>query len=407
MRKKITKASVDAANYPVEGRVVWDTDLKGFGLKVTPNNTKTYIFQYRMGGRGTRSRTLTIGRHGSPWTPEKARKAAEEHAISVRQGNDPQSQKLTRRSDAEELAFDKYVERFISDHLEAKCRPSHAKEGARLLKKHATPHFRGTPLPSITKRDVTALLDNLRSHPGIAANTCKNLRKMFNWACERGELTQSPMDRMALPKGPAARERYLDDAELAALWRASLHFDHPYASLVRSLILLGQRRDEVGGMTWGELDIPSATWTLRGDRTKNAKQHIVPLSRQALAELKQSPFEEGYLFSITGERPLQNWSKLKRKLDPLFDEEAKKAELAKPERWTLHDLRRSVATGMQRIGEHADVVEAFSNREVRGGTSGRYQRHAYEQEKRAAAQRWADHVEALVSKSEEPMREAA
>jgi integrase len=405
VRKKLTKASVDAANWPVEGRVVWDTDLKGFGLRVTPNNTKTYIFQYRMGGRGTRCRTLTIGRHGSPWTPEKARKAAEEHSISVRQGNDPQSQKLMRRSDAEELAFDKYVERFVTDYLEVQW-PGSGVEAKRLLNREAVPHFRSTPLPSISKRDVTALFDKLKPRPGIAKNTSTALRRLFNWACERGELDHSPMDRVPLPKGPVARDRYLGDAELTALWKATLRFDHPYASLVRALILLGQRRDEVGAMTWEEIDVENAVWLLAKDRTKNNKAHAVPLSKQALAELQSSPHEEGFLFSVNGKKPLQNWSKLKIKLDKLFDEEAKKAGLEKPAAWKLHDLRRSVATGMQRLGEHVDTVEAFCNRQVREGVAGRYQRHAYEDEKRAAAQRWADHVEGLLAQQVEALKAA-
>jgi integrase len=254
---------------------------------------------------------------------------------------------------------------------------------------------------------VTALFDKLKARPGIAKNTSTALRRLFNWACERGELDHSPMDRVPLPKGPQARERYLDDGELAALWKATLRFDHPYSSLVRSLILLGQRRDEVGSMTWAEIDVDKATWLLAKDRTKNGRAHIVPLSRQALAELQLSPHEEGFLFSVTGEKPLQNWSKLKAKLDKLFDEEAKKAGLEKPAPWKLHDLRRSVATGMQRLGEHADTVEAFCNRQVREGVAGRYQRHHYEDEKRAAAQKWADHIEGLLIRQEDPLSEAA
>lgn len=406
MRKKLTKSAVDAAEWPIPGRVIWDTEVKGFGLSVTQKNTKSYIYQYRMGGRGTRSRTLTIGHHGSPWTPDLARKEAERHAISVRQGIDPQSQKLARRSDAVALAFDTYVERFITDYLEVKWPRFHA-EGARLLKREAVPHFRSTPLPSISKRDVTALFDRLKKRPGIAKNTSTALRRLFNWACERGELSASPMDRVPLPKGPKARERFLDDDELAALWKATLRLDHPYARLVRALILLGQRRDEVGAMTWEEIDERSATWTLARDRTKNARPHVVPLASQALAELKTSPFKTGYLFSVSGERPLQNWSKLKAKLDPLFEEEAKKARSSKPAHWTLHDLRRSVATGMQRLGVHADIVEAFSNRQVREGIAGRYQRHSYEDEKRGAAQRWVDHVEAIVSKGGKQRKAAA
>jgi integrase len=230
---------------------------------------------------------------------------------------------------------------------------------------------------------------------------------MFNWAVERGELETSPMDRIALPKGPDARDRYLDDGELAALWRATLRLDHAYAHLIRALILLGQRRDEVADMTWEEVDLDRAIWTIPGARTKNAKPHMLPLARQAIEQLKATGTSEGYLFSASGAQPIQNWSYWKRKVDKLFNEELSKAELPVAAPWKVHDLRRSVASGMQRLGEHRDVVEAFSNRQVREGVAAVYQRHDYRTEMEAAAQRWADHVEALLDERAEAKSQAA
>jgi integrase len=398
VKQKITKTVATNASYPVPGRVIWDTELSGFGLKVTPTNTKTYIFQYRMGGRGARSRTLTIGRHGSPWTPETARKEAERHFISVRQGIDPQSEKLSAKEDAISLAFDKYVERFVTGCLEKRW-PRFKDEGARLLRREAVPHFRATPLPSISKRDVTALFDKLADRPGIAKNTSTVLRRLFNWACQRGDLSASPMDRIVLPEGPGERDRFLDDSEIALVWRATLRLDHPYASLVRSLLLLGQRRDEVGEMTWDEVDLEKGVWFLPPERTKNGKPHSVPLSPAAITELKASPWRGGYVFSVSGDKPIANWSYWKRKLDTLIAKDAQKANVPLPAPWRLHDLRRTVGTGMQRLGEHTDVIEAFCNRQVREGVSGIYQRHDYEMEKRRAAERWSEHVTHVVTQS--------
>jgi integrase len=407
MQAKLTKRVVDEAKPGVNDLLIWDTQLKGFGLKVTPTGTKTYLYQYRIGGRAGKTRRVTIGKHGSPWTPDTARDEAERHAFAVKkQGVDPQTVKLREREDAVSLAFDSYVERFISEYL-PEHRVRSGNEAARLLRREAVPHFRSTPLPAITKRDVTALFDKLKPRRGIAKNTSNALRKLFNWAVERGELDSSPMDRIALPKGPDARERYLDDGELTALWRASHRLDHPYPRLIRALILLGQRRDEVADMTWEEVDLDHAIWVIPGERTKNAKPHMVPLARQAIEELKATRARKGFLFSASGERPIQNWSYWKRKIDKLFKDELEKAELPPAAPWTIHDLRRSVASGMQRLGVHRDVVEAFSNRQVRDGVAGIYQRHDYRSEVRVAAQRWGDHVESLVSGPVELVGEAA
>ena len=118
MQAKLTKRVVDEARPGVNDLLIWDTQLKGFGLKVTPTGSKSYLYQYRIGGRAGKTRRVTIGKHGSPWTPDSARDEAERHAFAVKQqGVDPQSVKLRERTDAVSLAFDTYAERFISDYL--------------------------------------------------------------------------------------------------------------------------------------------------------------------------------------------------------------------------------------------------------------------------------------------------
>ncbi|GAA4718555.1 tyrosine-type recombinase/integrase [Sphingomonas lutea] len=407
MRAKLTKRVVDEAKPAVKATFIWDTQLKGFGLKIEPTGTKTYLYQYRLGGRGVTPKRISIGKHGSPWTPDTARDEAERHAFAVKQqGIDPQAVKQQGRNDAVTLAFDKYAERFIKEYLPQNWQ-RWQNEGARLLRREVVPHFRSTPLPSIAKRDVTALFDKLKNRPGIAKNTSTVLRKLLNWAVERGELDHSPMDRIALPKAPAARERYLNDHELAALYRATEKLDHPYSRAVRTLIFTGQRRDEVADMVWTEVDLNEAQWTIPATRTKNGKSHIVPLSTQVITLLKATGTKKGYLFTASGNGPIQNWSYWKRKIDKLFAAELAVTKLPPPLPWKVHDLRRSVHTGMQRLGEHRDVVEALANRAVREGVAAVYQRHDYRAEMQRAAQRWADHITALVSKKPDAVREAA
>lgn len=398
MRAKLTKRAVDDAKPAAKEYLVHDTLLSGFSLKVTPKGSKSYFYQYRIGGRAGRTRRITIGTHGSPWTPEKARAEAEKHAIAVKQGHDPQERRQEQRRDAVSLAFDKYAEFFIATCLEEKW-PRFKKEGARLLRREAIPYFGAKPLPSITKRDVTGFFDTLKKRPGIANNTSSVLSRLFRWAEDRGELPASPMYRMERPKSPEARERFLNDEELAALWTATLAINHPYCAMVRTLILIGQRRDEVAEMRWEEIDLSSATWKIPANRTKNKKAHLVPLSPMVIAELEATLFRQGWVFSVSGDKPMQNWSYWKRKIDPLFEAalSERSGEKTKPQGWVLHDLRRSVASGLQRRGHDRNVIEVLQNRALPGATANIYQRHDYLHEKRIAIIDWAQHVSEITS----------
>src|SRR5690606_12319419 len=110
---------------------------------------------------------------------------------------------------------------------------------------------------------------------------------LFGWAVQRGDITANPLKEMAKPEGPKARDRVLEDQELARVWRATSKVADPFGPMFRLLILTGQRRNEVTGMMWGELDRSSATWTIPASRAKNGIAHIVPLTPPARAELDQ------------------------------------------------------------------------------------------------------------------------
>lgn len=392
--ERLTKKIVEAA--PVTGAeyVVWDTTLSGFGLKVTKQGAKSYIFRYRMGGRGFPERRVTIGHPRKGMKVDDARGEAQQLAAMVRRGDDPRVQIERMKVDA----FGEYAEMFIATYLPENW-PKWQGEGARLLRREVIPHFGPTPLAAITKRDVTALFDRLAPRVGIARNVSTVLRRLFNWAVERGELERSPMDKIRLPKKPSVADRHLDDVEIAALWSATQAIDHAYAGVVRTLLLTGQRRDEVADMVWDEVDLEKALWRLPGGlRTKNGQPHDVPLADavvEQLAAFKTTGSE--YVFSPTGEGPITNWGYWKKRLDDEFQRVMVERGHLPPEHWKVHDLRRTVGTGMQRIGIDGDVVEAFHNRQVREGVAGRYQHHDYPVEKREAAEKWADHVVSLAT----------
>src|ERR1043165_3989848 len=152
---KITKRAVDALAAAASDLFLWDTDLKGFGLKVITKGAKTYLLQYRMGGRGTPTRRYTIGAHGSPWTPENARQRAQELLLLVRSGVDPAEAERAQRPFAVELAFDRYVDFFIERYAKREQTRSW-RQARQSLKLHAVRRLRSKPLPSIERREIAS-----------------------------------------------------------------------------------------------------------------------------------------------------------------------------------------------------------------------------------------------------------
>jgi integrase len=217
---------------------------------------------------------------------------------------------------------------------------------------------------------------------------------------------------MAKPAAPEARDRVLKDEDLLAVWKASEALKRPFGSFYRLLILTGQRRDEVAGMRWSELDRQSATWTIPADRAKNGKVHIVPLPAGVIAELDTlvtathvtacakalddtSWPKAGYVLTTTGRKPISGFSKAKAALDAAI---IKGCEGEPLDDWRVHDLRRTVATGLQRMGVRFEVTEAVLNHVsgAKGGVAGIYQRHDWKDEKKAALSAWAAYVSKLV-----------
>lgn len=396
---RITKRAVDALPLGPNDLFLWDDELKGFGLRLTPKGSKSYVFQYRMGGREAPSRRYTIGGHGSPWTPEKARKEAERLLIMVRQGIDPVQADQERRRQAVDLAFDSYVESFTNLYL--KKRWKQWQLGAGVLRREAVPVLRSKPLPRIKRSDLSPIWDRLQDRPAVARLTHATLRKLFRWAVNRGDLERSPLDGVEPPPPVAARDRVLSDEELVLAWKCSSKLGAPFSGFFKMLILTAQRREEVAGLDWSELDRAARVWTLPGYRTKNGKPQLVPLSQPAFQVLDDivggSPWpRQGLVFSTTGTTPISGFSKAKLKLDTLMQENLAAGADLKP--WRAHDIRRTVATGLQRLGVRFEVTEAVLNHlsGAKSGIAGVYQRHDWAAEKREALESWGSHVGCLV-----------
>lgn len=401
---RVSKQAVDAA----PAGFLWDDTLKGFGLRVTAAGARSYVYQYRLGGREAGTRRVTIGTHGSPWTPATAREEAKRLSILVGQGVDPMDADRERRRQSVDLAFASYVELFHRHYLIKEWKRA---DGAlAMLQRDAVPVLGKRPLPALRRADFTELWDRLAGRPATARLMHATLGRMFRWAIERGDLDHSPLAGAAAPRPVKSRDRVLSDWELAAAWEGAELIGEPFCNLFRLLILTGQRREEVAALRWNELDRAAALWTLPADRAKNDQRHMVPLAPAVVVILDDIAGAEhwpssGLLLTTNGRSPVSGFSRAKDRLDmAMAEREAERAhgesrESRPIEPWRTHDLRRTLATGMQQLGVRFEVTEAVLNHVSgsRSGVAGVYQRHSWAEEKRVALLAWADRVAELVA----------
>ena len=404
---KVTKRAVDELNAGTREDFLWDKDLRGFGIKIAKSGTKTYIYQYRMGGREAPTRRHTIGVHGSPWTPATARQEAERLAFDVAQGNDPNAAELERRRLAVDLAFEPY-----SDRFRATCGDSGwGRMVERTLRLHVVPSFKRKPLNTITRNNIAAVLDGIPAERiALKRNTFAVIRALFRWALNRGDIAHSPCDGMDTPKAVIPRDRVLSDTEIASVWHASAKAGKLFGPIVRLLIATGQRREEVSGLSWSEIDQEQQLWTLPKERSKNGVAHIVPLNGRAITILDELASSSGkwpragLVFATSGKKRFIAHSRGKQQLDLAIALEEELPMLA----WRLHDLRRTVATGFQKLGVRFEVTEAVLNHlsGSRAGVAGTYQRHDWLSEKRHALDLWAEYLTSITDRGAVVQNEA-
>src|SRR5262245_58396409 len=271
-------------------------------------------------------------------------------------------------------------------------------EVKRVIDRDVNPQWDERLISSITRRDVLDLIDGIADRGALtyARRVHAHLHRLFRWSVGRGVIDNNPVANLPKPGAVVKRDRVLNDAELAVAWKAASQIEWPFGPLFRLLILTGARREEIGALRWSELRGDEIE--LDGARTKNGKPHTIPLSTTAVALIEGLPriAESEFAFTTTGATPVSGWSKAKA----LLDEQAAKIKDGRPlPGWRVHDLRRSVATGMQKLGISLQVVEAVLGHVSgsRAGVVGVYQRHTYDAEKKAALEAWAQHVAAIVA----------
>ncbi len=288
MRDKITKRAVDALKPGADGAeaVLWDTEVKGFGLRVQRGGSKSYIVHYRTGsGRRAPLRKLTIGKHGAPWTPEQARSEAKRLLGIVETGADPAADKIARK---EAPTLGDLAERFLAEHAEAKRKASTATEYRRLLDRIILPALGKRKVIEITRQDVGKLHHSLRQAPYQANRVLAVLSKMFNLA-EHWGLRPDGLNpcRHVEKFGERKRERMLSSAELGRLGEAlSAHAGSPYtAAAVKLLVFTGARLNEVLSLRWDWIDFDRGEARLPDSKTGAKTLHLPPPALSVLAEL--------------------------------------------------------------------------------------------------------------------------
>jgi integrase len=406
-KKKLTDLFVERAPVPLRGRTEYfDAGFPGLSLRVTDNGRKSWSLFYRFHGR---LRRFTIG-HYPAIKPAQARREATTALERVRQGIDPAVEKKERRDNplpATET-FESLAQDYLERHVRKNCAPASYREAKRDLEWNVLPAWRGRPIANITRRDAIGLIDGLveRGVEIQANRTLARLRALFNWAIEKDRILASPIAHMKPPTKERARDRALSDDEIRLFWLACDEIGWPFGHIFKLLLLTGQRRNEVGGMRWTELDVDKRTWTLPRSRAKSDRGHEVHLSESAidllrsLARVTSGVGKLDFVFSVTGTTAVSGFGNAKRRLDAVMlaakhHEIGPKAEGIP--NWTLHDLRRTAATGMAKLNIPPHVVDKVLNH-VSGtirGVAAVYNRFEYLDERRAALEAWGQYVVGL------------
>jgi integrase len=433
---ELTDAAVRKLKPKRERREVPDSKATGLYVVIQPSGAKSFALRFRRpDGKPAK---LTLGPLesssveptdepvlGAPLTLAMARQLAARIHRERKRGVDVvaeyKANKERQDREHEERAANKFaaaVFDFCKDHKPNRNhRLKHWRYTARVLgldyprdggkpsiiKGGLADKWADKPLAAIDDHDIHVVVKEARDHgiPGISRrNKGKSdargrtmlsaLSLLFKWLLSERRVTSNPCLPVARAKPATSRDRVLSESELQSFWSATDSVGGPFGALLKLLLLTGCRREEVAGMRWSELSEDLATWTIPSSRTKNWREHIVPLPplpRDIIASVTR--IEGPFVFTTTGKSSVSGFSRVKQRLDRLID--------VAP--WRLHDLRRTCATGMAQLGIQPHVVEAVLNHVsgAKAGVAGIYNKYQYLPEKKTALERWAAHVEALVT----------
>lgn len=414
--KMLTAREVDSIKPGPKRREVPDGG-NGHYLVVNTSGKKAWAFRYRF---GTRTRRLTLG-HYPLMRLADAREATRDAAQKLAYGIDPGA---PERADDDTEQPILTVESVGRDFIERYARPRHKTwhETERLLERHLYPVLGERDIASVTRRDIIDILDRTAATGAklLPNRVLAGIRKFFNWAVDRDLIAVAPTAGIRPPARETPRDRMLSDDEIAAFLVACDRLGYPFGDIFFLLLLTGQRRGEVAEARWEEIDFTAAEWRLPAERTKSARAHVVPLPPQALTVLERirqrheqragpdQPLPSPFVFPSRSQpnHAPSGFPKAKRMLDRFMLEvlrgwagdDPRNASRVTMKPFRLHDLRRTAASGMARLGTPIHVTERLLNHTSGATTAGLvavYQRYEFGPEKRAAIAAWADFLEQI------------
>jgi len=387
--RNLTQLAVERLKPPRSGRLeVWDSNLSGFGLRLSHTGLATWQVLYRVDGKQVREKLGTLQQ--LPKVAD-ARNAARRSLAKARAGIDPVAERRAETA-AAELPLDRERRPMCAEYLA---------ETTRTLRHNVS----RTPLGKLQLAELTA--DVIRRHVRALARTAPSqanhvlayIKPMLAWAVEEGLLEKNPAAGLRLPTQLVERERALDDAEIVLFWRAAAAGGPVYGPFFKLLLLLGQRRDELARATWSELDVDRGIWALPGSRTKNGRQHVVHLSPLAIELLGTLPRfgRSGWVFSSgrQGDVPINGFGRPRLRVAA----EMQRASETPIPGWTIHDLRRSCATGLAALSVAPHIVDKILNHSTGkiSGVAKIYNRFEYLPERQAALEAWSRHIAGLLN----------
>lgn len=395
--KNLTAAVVEQAKPAAKAYELRDALRPGMALVVHPTGVKTFILRYWFDGKFYR---ITLGRYSADAASKEgltlaaARELARDKRAAVDGGTNPAIEKKRAKASRADFVEDVWDD-FVKRHLEVNAKPSSVDRFKRVFDKQIKPKWKGRRINAIEKRDVLEIIDEAAKRGAHAANSIVTvLSSFFNWCLSRDVLKASPMLGVKKPNAESSRERTLSDNELKVIWKGcgAKEVNPAYSAFVKLLLLTGCRRGELANLIWSEVDTAGRLIVIPGARTKNSQEHRIYLTDSMLAIIEKLPRikDAKFVFTTDGASPISGFSKMKSKLN------AATPGLAA---WTLHDARRTIASGLARLGVALTTIERVLNHQSDSFSPlvRTYQRHDFAPEMKAAWELWSDHVVAVIA----------
>jgi integrase len=385
-------------------KIFWDQTLPGFGIRIRPEGARTYVAGGRFGAKHYRPLELGDARK---MKFEAARAKAREWLAFDAEGLDPRTVELARataeaakkleRERRDGHTLDAVADEFIKSKVVGSNEKKPLQRKWKEAKRHVgilTAQWGPRPIHDITRPEAVTFIKAKKSTPAEARNLLGVAKQLFSWARDQEFGLEINIFADIKPSSilgeKLSRDRYLAKDEVRALWTAVSKLRYPYGPAYQLLILTGLRLNECAHARWGEIDLKARIWTVPAGRMKGknrtARPHVVPLTNKMVKILDGLPrFAGDYVFTTTGgKKPIALGSKIKNQLD---------AELKFDEEWENHDLRRTIDTGLTAMADiKEEVIDAILAHK-KPGVKGVYRRHEYVEERRAALERWGEHVD--------------